>query len=259
MARRLPACTSILGFGFLLLLSGCLVQEDRDIADEPLPPCTTAGSLFENLPFAQWTDVYQAPIYLWADEYHRRVAEVIDAHVERALRGEFPLSCTAPDYRQAMLPTAQLQSLAATIPAWQDDIAHGTLSEADFGPVLTEFLRIYECGLQEHNREELATSRIFAEWQEAGFFGRGTEYDLLEEFIRRDFWTAEELLVARPALERALAVIGSLDLLQPFVAELTCIERASLDLRNILGLASDAAACMSRALDARASLRDFSL
>jgi hypothetical protein len=35
-----------------------------------------------------------------------------------------------------------------------------------------------------------------------------------------------------------------------------CVRRASLDLRNVLGLLSEALSCAGRALDAKSSLRD---
>ncbi len=65
------------------------------------------------------------------------------------------------------------------------------------------------------------------------------------------------MATARPTLERTLSIIGGLDRLNLLKLDIECLRRASLDLRNTLGLVAEAASCMPRSWDVRGSLRDM--
>ncbi len=223
-----------------LLLSACTpVAQKRRISG--LAPCTAAGSLFGTLPFDQWTT-----------RYHGTVNDVVEAHLA-SISGiaSMPLECTADDYASVVPPSQPLQTLARGLPAWNTAARLDALSETDAAAVLLEFLRVYECSLNER-RHYLP---ILATRDPAVLFNRGKYNKVQEE--QRDAM-ARELDLARPALDRTLAIMAGFDQLRPLSIDLECVKRASLDVRNVLGLAAEASACLPRSWDAHGSLRDLS-
>jgi hypothetical protein len=244
--RRLIA--GLLAMG--ALLSGCGVSSD--VGDDllKLPECSGRGTMFAG----QGLEAARS-------SYHATVSSVVNAHLsELADITGLPLQCTANDYRELLKPSSALSSLAARLPEWGPSRA-GELSEADLGPVLLEHLRVYECAL--HERERFVT--VFAQDEisekTTDENGKVTEVTdrmaLTKEQERQKKIITEEILTARPALERTIAFLGGIDRLRPLSAELECLKRASLDLRNATGLMAEAAACMPKIWDARGSLRDL--
>jgi hypothetical protein len=234
-----------------ILLGGCGIS-DTDVGDDllKLPECSGKNSIFA----AQTLEAARAT-------YHAAVSGVVNAHLaELADITNLPLQCTANDYRELLKPSAALAALAGKLPEWGPSRA-GELSEADLGPVLLEHLRVYECAL--HERERFVT--VFAQdaiaEKTTDDKGKVTEtmdrMALTKEQERQKKIIAEEILTARPALERTIAFLGGIDRLRPLSAELECLKRASLDLRNATGLMAEAAACMPKIWDARGSLRDL--
>jgi hypothetical protein len=67
---------------------------------------------------------------------------------------------------------------------------------------------------------------------------------------------AKERRIARPVLQRTLQLIGGMDRLEPLGVDIECLKRTSLDIRNSLGLISQAASCLTRIEDTQGSLRD---
>lgn len=216
--------------------------------DTVLPPCSADGTLFALLPFDMWSVVY-----------HQMVDAAVSAHVKSFNNqgSDSPffanLQCSAPDSAGLLQPSAPLFLIAAQLSPWQDSQNLARLSEQDFGAVLLEFLRVYECALKQQRtfidtnivEDAPLFSNLPLQWGEFG-----------AERKRRETIIQQQLLIARTALNRILMTTGSLDRLRPFLLDLECIERSSLDLRNVLGLVSESAACLPRVWDARGSLRD---
>lgn len=192
----------------------------------------------------------------WSETYHRDVDGVVNAHMNAIRRAtkDNPLKCTAQTLQGLLQPTPVLGALAETLPPWKHPVYRKNLSEADIGSVLLEYVRVYECALKE--REKFLTEEIRKDKdreKESINFSQ-----LLIQKQKEQTQIGDELVAARAALNRTLTIIGSLDRLRPITLELECIMRASLDLRNALGLAADTTACLPRIWDARGSLRDLS-
>lgn len=241
---------AITGVFAAAVLAGCGASEP-DVGNNvlKLPGCGTNDGMFD-------TTLLEATI----EEYHLTVAGVIDAHInDLSDINTLPLTCTANDYRGLLAPSSALESLAARLPEWGPSRA-GELSEADMGSVLLEHLRVYECALYRRSqflevfiiRERGTTGKVNGEDIQTI-----SSFDLSEEQRRQQSLIEHELLTARPTLERTLAFIGGIDRLRPLTAELECLKRASLDLRNSMGLMAESASCMPKIWDARGSLRDL--
>lgn len=231
-----------LGTGLLssILLSACALQGGNSTVLSSLPPCTIEGTIFDDpkLSYAQWIEAY-----------HGTVDKVVEAHV-RVLKdpGVSALACTAEDSRSLLRPTEDLSALAKKLPPWKTEEAIASLSEMDIGSVLLEFLRTYECALAE---DDYFLAILLPSRQ--GTMDRGDHNRQVDEARGT---IEKELTTARGALNRTLALLGGLDRLHPLVAEFTCLERASLDARNVLSLAAEASTCLPRIWDARTSLRN---
>lgn len=283
-----------------LLLVGCSSTSGEQeafsvwqgLSQEPLPPCTASGSIFAETFMDSLGTPYRLPFEEWADNFHTVVAGVVQAHIDNVQgkgSGFFSrLVCSAPDFKAMMAPSGELWNLAASLPHWAEFPERlATLSEADIGGVLLEFLRVYECSMQEHleflpiqieplqgycalgsstgdpcvsTRKGACSGTYFNTKEEcidAGFEPKPLNYPELSENMeyrkRRIF---EEMLVARTALEQTFALIGGMGNVRPLALELICLERLSLDLRNVLGLTGDVAACLPRIWEGRGSLRD---
>ncbi len=61
---------------------------------------------------------------------------------------------------------------------------------------------------------------------------------------------------ARAAVERTILALRSFEINYAYAKQLTCFQRASLDLKNELGLLADTASCLPRIWDAATSLHD---
>jgi len=196
----------------------------------------------------------------WPEKYHTAVNEIIEEY----LQPPTSIAC----FNQVLIPldaSSKLAALASTLPPWQDPGDLAMLDRNDYGIVLLEFLRIYECALFDQNFHPYLVMDIIREKFEAAAGGGPMSFvledfvfeDLEREIIYRKRIIEQELATARPALERALVVVSSLTRLSPIDVELECLQRASLDLRNGLGLAADASICMPKGWDVKDSLRDL--
>ncbi len=237
--------------GAALLLYGCnslITTPPENIDTERLAACTIVGSVFETLPFAEWPK-----------KYHETVAKVIEAHmksIEDTKTTE--LQCTASDYASLVKPIPELTELAKTLPPWKDPLKLSKLSETELGPVLLEYLRVYECSLSE--RRNFLSTIVAKEFATAPTTAPNTlqqriDYNETTDEQRRiiDYETA----IARTTLNKTLIIVGGQDRLRPLGLDIECLKRVSLDIRNIMGLLSQASACMPRIRDARGSLRDL--
>lgn len=224
--------------------SGSLGNRVNTNADR-LAACTAEGTPFETLPFSQWIDTY-----------HETVDDVVESHLE-SIRdiNTTPLQCTAGDYATLVKPTDALRSLAVTLPPWQSDERKKALSETEIGPVLLEYLRTYECALNE--RRTYLSITIPKEWRTTDPGKVLTQIAYSKTEAEQQRMIDHELVLARTALDRTLLITGGYDRLRPLSLDIECLKRTSLDIRNLLGLVSQTSACLPRIRDARGSLRDL--
>lgn len=202
-----------------------------------LAVCSAEGSEFAKKDFGDWKVLY-----------HDNVSAAIESHMQmiKGVSG-MPLQCTAADYRSVIPASPALKKIAEMLPAWRERANNGTLSEADMSAVMLEFLRVYECSMNEYLEYLPVTTRSGAG---IGF------WNLTERYAKDGATISRERAVSRVALERALSLTGGFDRLLPLSIDVECLKRASLDMRNTLGLASDISSCLPRIWDAKGSLRD---
>ncbi len=246
MNKRLSLVGALLAVS---ILAGCgIAEQDRGKSILQLPPCSNIGNVFGS----SRAETMQSA-------YHGTVSNVINAHInDLADINTLPLQCTANDFRGLLEPSGALTDLASMLPEWG-----GTreVSEADLAAVLLEYLRVYECSLQQ--RGQFLSVFILREQGQFTTQPDGSEIqfmpspDLTKEQEKESTIISHELATARPILERTLAFLGGIDRLRPLSAELECLKRASLDLRNATGLLAESASCMPKIWDARGSLRDL--
>lgn len=231
----------IVGLASLLLASCSLEERAQGPQSLQFAVCSKEGSGFDEHSFGEWKDYY-----------HKSVSDVVEAHINRlGSAASLPLQCTEKEYASLLPASDELRKIAAKLPAWSDrPEALAKLGELELGVVLLEFLRVYECALNE--RRQWLQVNIIGESEtrmDRGVFNAQQE--------QQDELILQELTTARPALERTLVVLAGMDRMQPLALDIECIKRLSLDLRNGLGLMADASACLPRALDARTSLRNL--
>lgn len=198
-----------------------------------------AELFFRNMPFNEWPD-----------EYHKLVNEVIEEYS----RPPETIACQS----EVLLPAdtdSSMYRLAGQLPPWNSEEELADLTRADVGFVLLEFLRIYECALKDrenfiyvyvesdHRRQQSHVQT----YEERNVIAR-SEQALLET----------ELKTARPTLEKALQVVTGHNRLSQLDAELQCLQRASLDVRNAFSLAADTSSCLPRVWNAKDVLRNLS-
>ena len=153
--------------------------------------------------------------------------------------------------------------LAAKLPPWQGNNGTATLARSDAGVVLQEYLRVYECSLSE--RRFFLFSEILRE--QIARATRGDLFDftrlagigdiVFQKAPKEERQIAYELATIRSTINRTVGLVLGLERFSQLDDEITCLERASLDIRNGIGLAAEAASQLPRVLNVRDSLRDF--
>ncbi len=233
--RQLPA--ACLCLSLCVLLAGCEEQANSNRSLRPAA-CSAEGSQFAKTPFKEWKKLY-----------NESIDAVIEAHM-KSMRGisELAIQCTAEDYRAVVPASSALKKVAEMIPAWKDRANAGELHESDMAVTLLEFLRVYECSMNEYIQNFPIIARASK--------GMGIA-DLHNDEVAAASIIIRERIVSRKTLERVLSLTGGFDRLQPLSIDIECLKRASLDMRNTLGLASDVSSCLPRIWDAKGSLRDL--
>ncbi|OIO54351.1 hypothetical protein AUJ46_03365 [Candidatus Peregrinibacteria bacterium CG1_02_54_53] len=213
-----------------------------------LTPCSrfAEGYAYAQLPFRDGN------FSAWPAEYHRIVGTVVDEHLQSFMR---PPNCSALTGDGVLPGGAQLSALAKMLPSWKS----ASVSQWEAGSVLLEFLRAYECALEErlYFLHPDALLELEMKMQE-----REDDSDIYlsllnTEVSEEDQTITTELATARPSLNRTLSVLAGLSRLLPLHSELQCIERSSLDIRNALALAAETSACLPRIWNAKDPLRDL--
>ncbi len=230
-------CTGI----SLLLVAGCASAPRWQWAGlEPLSPCGIEGGPFEDTKLRDWPETY-----------HSTVSRIVEAHLIKLQEpSSTDIKCTAGDYASMMKANSALQGLASKLEPWKES----QVSELEVGPVLLEYLRVYECALEEKRYFITGAQHSSASSSSAPSIAYGK---YIEEEADDSTLIEREMATARPILERTLSLMGGLDRLNLLKLEIECLRRSSLDLRNVLGLAAEASACMPRSWDVRGSLRDM--
>lgn len=234
-ARHLPAACLCLSLCVLLTACEEPANGNRSLR---LAACSAEDSEFAKKPFKEWEKIY-----------NENADAVVEAHM-KAMRGisDLAIQCTAEDYRAVVPASSALKKVAEMIPAWKERANAGELHESDMPVVLLEFLRVYECSMNEYLQNFPVTARS----------SKGMSIsDLRKEGADAASIINRERAVSRETLERVLSLTGGFDRLQPLSIDIECLKRASLDMRNTLGLASDVSSCLPRMWDAKGSLRDL--
>jgi hypothetical protein len=186
----------------------------------------------------------------WRKRYDDNVNEILKAHTTDRV-----IQCTEVANGQ---PSGKLQEVASQLPPWSSPERLRSLSEDDMSAVLMEQLRVYQCRL----REQLAFRWVkddIGDLTRAGILDSsrvslGTEWIA---YSAQNAWVKQEFQEAPLALLRTLKFIEGEDRLRPLDDSLECLARASLDIRNTLGLAAEVSACLPRVWDARGTLRSL--
>lgn len=221
------------------LLTACGNDYAPGTQSQRLPACSAEGSIFADTPFDEWADLY-----------HGKVSAAVESHLDTLRNAsELPLQCTAEEYADVVPATTALREIAAYLPGYREGNKLESLNEADIGAVMLEFLRVYECSMLE--RKSYLLIRIPQEE------GTMMSWELLDIKKEQEQKIDDELNVSRATMEKTMALVGGYDRLRPLALDVECIKRASLDLRNVLGLASDASSCLPKAWDTHGSLRDL--
>ncbi|ALM10363.1 MAG TPA: hypothetical protein DEB30_00485 [Candidatus Peribacter riflensis] len=212
-----------------------------------LTPCSRFTEGYMQLPFATGNFAQ------WPTLYHEKAGAVVEEHLQSFLK---PAKCDATTGAEALPAGPKLQELARMLPSWKN----ATVSQTEVGAVLLEYLRAYECALQErlYFLHPDALEELKGRLQNAGAESEVIDIsDLIAEVSEEDKTITREYATARPTLHRALTIVGGLGRLLPLHGELQCIERASLDIRNALALGAEASACLPRIWNAKDPLRDL--
>lgn len=192
----------------------------------------------------------------WPENYHNTVERILDEYTKPIEK----IACLENDIFPVEEDDA-LYELASKLPPWSTPEKLADLQRNDVGFVLLEFLRIYECALLDRkNFAELYVNDKYAQDQDEGRVRSDLDLRLGTQRARIDAErsvVAQELAIARPTLEKALLVISGNNRLSVLDAELQCLQRASLDIRNALSLAADTSSCLPRIWNTKDVLRNL--
>ncbi|MDD5025924.1 MAG: hypothetical protein PHH13_00950 [Candidatus Peribacteraceae bacterium] len=273
LRSRLWALSLMIG---LTIIGGSVAYASRSATALPvLAACTRfEGELFKDIDFKSLHDTPKLNtanvLDEWSNSYHSTVSKIIEEDLGELVLDSSPLRspsrsprCTATNYAGFLTPRSELKSLAKKLPSWKNSTNLSRLNQLDMGTVLLEYLRMYECALVE--RLNLLPAYILRQeaYRQWVLFGLSVPKVVIEIPILggmdddERFRIRKELVTARAALLKTLTFVSGYNRLQPIDMELICVQRASLDIRNGLALAADAASCLPRVWNAKEPLRDF--
>ncbi len=220
-------------------MQASLVQlEDSATSVFPgLPPCQSAPELFPD-------DPGDPKALQWQQIFRDTVKGVIDAETVNT-----QLSCTD----NARMPASQqLKDLAAKLPLWRD---HDPLYSSDTPAVILDYLETYGCALKAKGVVLPYDMALYAQQKGQPL----SLFDFLEQNTEWFDQSDSQLGIATETVRRSLLLLMGERKLDPLNRVFTCFNRASKDLRNILGLLGEASACTPvRTWDALGPLRQLS-
>ncbi len=235
--------------------SDCMEEAEND-ADQKM--CQT---LFPRtaIPYAEWAEIY-----------HGDVDNILESFIGKAVQGNFAQreppgglgQCSGTQAASTTPAPPLLRDIAKKLEPWIDN--ETVFGQSDTTPVLLEYLRVYECSLAERStrlpvdiwEEESERRRLLPGGLAANPFLLGK---FLEKWYTQNREIQQELKIARPTLERVLGLMGTVQMSRVLAQDTNCLQRASLDIRNSLGLSADTAACMPRIWNAKDPMRDPSV
>lgn len=249
-------------------------------SDDPRA-CSSLGTMFENLEtLKEVTDLFR-----------RRTSDVVDER-ETYLSQPSSWVCLSTQNGGAEPTTERLKALAFDLPAWRYVSKDGTVqlrpvSYTSFTTVLGEFQREYECRLSELTRGAEDMVRVNLDLDDPKSYccsnnacvqakaGVSCATTASDDFLcggtcdpqvsQDDVVTRGQKLKdrieqdkerARTAMLRTIHALRSFEMNYAYAKQLTCFQRASLDLKNELGLLADTTSCMPKIWDAVTSLHD---
>ncbi|MDO8649474.1 MAG: hypothetical protein Q7R81_06880 [Candidatus Peregrinibacteria bacterium] len=267
MSKRisLPATLLVL---LLLLEAGTppnLALAQAGTEEQERTDCDINEELFPPRNFFPHEDTEEAafpppPVPSWADTYHYTVNGVINAHLILPSTASCPWHTLGEATPFITRPaTEELKALARKLPAWEEQA--DDLYEAEMADVLSEFQREYSCAMRQYGSNVIP--EIYADFTERALIPDDDSASIdsntiLQEKTRRVNRILLEAEISKRALFRTLAFIANMDRLRPLEGVLGCFTLVSLDIRNLLGLATEATACLPRVWDVRSSLRNVS-
>jgi len=195
------------------------------------------------------------------DVWSRRFRQDVTTILESLSDPEAELECSGPNGTQPVPPL--LRTIAGKLLPWQDPLSLADLQRHDTGLVLQEYLRTYECALEERRffLFPAALHELVVQLSTQGLLDVGDLISIssitLDKGPEQDQKIEREFKHVRPMINRATALALGMDRFGGLEAEITCLQRASLDLRNGAALAAQAAAQLNRILDAKDPLRDY--
>lgn len=190
----------------------------------------------------------------WRDTFTATVNNVVQAHLDST---NSRTVCTGG---ARVTASDELAALAKTLPPWSDG---APFTEADMPAILLAYEAAYECALQW--RANLLFSSVKDDAQTMpsanGAFYEGTSRDVVLPLLVMEVQDertviTREISVAPRTMHKLLRYMAGTDRLRTLESNLRCLERASLDIRNIMSLNADIAAC-SYASKGQASLKDL--
>lgn len=206
------------------------------------------------------------PFDAWGPTYHKNVNEIVEYFFGKptddnlALRQSSAIAASCGNGGGGDVHVSpKLSTIAKGLEPWAGSST--AFQSSDIAPVLLEYLRVYECSLAERS-----TELPLAIWREesarrgglpGGITANPIEYqNLLTMWYEQKNTINHELSISRPTLERVLALMGTVNMTRMVVQDTECLQRASLDIRNVIALSADAAACLPRIWNAKDPLRN---
>jgi hypothetical protein len=256
---KLGSCTKldteIFSFEHNQLYSDCM-EDAENAADQDL-----CSSLYPRTPI---------PYTEWATRYHSDIDSILESFIGKEAEGNFAQReppggqglCSGSQAASTTPAPPLLGDIAKKLEPWMKN--ETVFGQSDTTPVLLEYLRVYECSLAERStslpieiwREETRSRELLP----GGLLANPLAFNkIFEEWYKQSSKIQLELKVARPTLERVLGFMGTVQMSRVLAQDTNCLQRASLDIRNSLGLSADTAACMPRIWNAKDPMRDPSV
>lgn len=148
-------------------------------------------------------------------------------------------------------PTDSLRILAK-------DLGRQNVHQSNLPDLLLEYLRRYECALHTESFvvEDRARNDLSRQLAERNATDEGINFEQYAVAVDRERRQIDrELSLAQSALHRTLVYRSGYSRLQPLAQSLQCLAGATIDIKNALGLAADASACLPRIWDAGIPVR----
>jgi len=197
----------------------------------------------------------------WSSIYHYTVDNIVNYHMgDDTSVSAFDQAPKCEEENEALFypPGPMMQYVASNLPPWKDSEDLARLSENDVGAVLLEYLAGYECALWE--RRYFISTKVLSDELDIRNFLTLTPlqiWDTLKEVDDQRTKIDRELVTARKIMNKTLVYLSGFTRLSQLDKELQCLQRASLDLRNVFSVAAESSSCLPRIWGAKDPLRDI--